>query len=102
MHPCRSVWACVGDSVIYGVNFTPRAFAIVRRGGGVDGQQVERGEGVNQCLNRKIVTADTRREKVTVHPKRPMSKEGEEQRGVYFKTKRIYKVKIRLYDKNTQ
>lgn len=45
MHPCRFVCVCAGDTVIWELNFTPCAFAIVRESGSADGQQGEDGMG---------------------------------------------------------
>ncbi len=101
MYPCRFVCACICDAVIQELNFTLRAFAIVRQRGAVDGQQGEDRVG-NLRQMKKVVTADRGREKVFIHPKRTNVRGGSGEDGggqMYSLRQRRRTVRATLYYK---
>lgn len=82
---------CTGtcDTVILELNFTPCAFATVRQRGTTDGPQREDSVG-KLCRMKKVVTADRRREKVFIHPKRTSVRggRGEDEGGEMYSPRR--------------
>lgn len=87
------------DTVILELNFTPCAFATVRKRGTADGLQREDSVG-KLCRMKKVVTADRRREKVFRHPKKAAVRGGRgRDEGLYSLRKKM-KNKDKLYYKN--
>lgn len=93
---CVRTWThpwfvCTGtsDTVILELNFTPCAFATVRQRGTIDGLQGEDSVG-KLCQMKKVVTADRRREKVFIHPKKTSVRggRGEDEGGEMYTARR--------------